>query len=64
MRRLLALVSLNGKAKELHDEFSRGSSNTDKDIAVLMHQIGDQIALAVGMLVKEQAERKAAEAQS
>lgn len=65
MRRLLALVSLNGKAKELCDDFAAADSPTSKDISVLMRQIGDQIALAVGMLVKEQAERKAqTEAQS
>lgn len=59
MRRLIALVDLNGRAKQLCDDFSNDASPTSKDISVLMRQIGDQIALAVGMLVKEQAERKA-----
>jgi len=64
VKRTLALVALNGRAKSLCDDFAADSSPTSQDIAVLMRQIGDQIALAVGLLVKEQAERKAAEVRS
>lgn len=58
MRRLIALVDLNGKTKQLHDDFA--GKEGDADIAAVLKQIGEQITICVGLMVRRRAEREQA----
>ena len=52
MRRLLALVALNGRAMDLHREFA---DSGDAELAALMRQIGVQTTVALGLMLKRRA---------
>lgn len=57
MKRTLALVALNGRAMDLHREFV---DSGDMESAALMRQIGEQVTVALGLMLK----RRAAQAQA
>ncbi len=49
----LALVALNGRAMELHREFTDAGL---LELAALMRQIGEQTVIAMSMVVRKAAE--------
>jgi hypothetical protein len=54
LRKLLLLHAASEAAQHAHDAFVDGDAD-DKDTAVILRQVGEQIALAVGRLVKGEA---------
>ena len=53
LRHTLALLALNGRAMELHREFTDAGL---PELAALMRQIGEQTTIAVGIVVRKAAE--------
>lgn len=57
LKHTLALVALNGRAMDLYRDFQ---DSGDAESAALMRQIGEQVTIALGLMLKR---RAAAEAQ-
>lgn len=56
MKRTLALVALNGRAMDLHREFV---DSGDAELAALMRQIGEQVTIALRIVVRGKAHEQA-----